>query len=73
MKQATDLADRLGDVSARVEILEKLSGVLKPQAAHDWLFSPNPLLEHHKPVELLRAGEYRQVLGAIDAMAEGVR
>jgi putative toxin-antitoxin system antitoxin component (TIGR02293 family) len=53
-------------------VLDQLSGVLKPEAAHDWLFSPNPLLSHHKPVELLREGEYRQVLGAIDAMAEGV-
>jgi putative toxin-antitoxin system antitoxin component (TIGR02293 family) len=53
-------------------VLEQLSDVLRPDAAHDWLFSPNPLLDHHKPVELLRDGGYREVLGAIDAMAEGV-
>lgn len=55
-----------------IAVLEHLSGVLQPTAAHDWLFTPNPLLEHHKPVELLRDGEYRRVLGAIDALAEGV-
>lgn len=109
---ATDLADRLGHASERVDldqadlarvldtnrrtiarwlhressprpdarervlkllaVLDQLSDVLKPHAAHDWLFSPNPQLDHHKPVELLRDGEYRKVLGAIDAMAEGV-
>ncbi|MDQ4130110.1 MAG: MbcA/ParS/Xre antitoxin family protein, partial [Actinomycetota bacterium] len=52
--------------------LEQLSGVFKAGPAHDWLFSPNPLLDHHKPVDLLREGEYRRVLGAIDALAEGV-
>jgi putative toxin-antitoxin system antitoxin component (TIGR02293 family) len=55
-----------------ITVLEQLSGVLRPEAAHDWLFTPNPALAYHKPVELLRAGEFRQVLGAIDAMAEGV-
>lgn len=55
-----------------VAVLEHLSGVLKPQAAHDWLFSPNSMLEHHKPVELLAEGEFRRVLALIDALAEGV-
>jgi putative toxin-antitoxin system antitoxin component (TIGR02293 family) len=55
-----------------IAVLERLSSTLKPEAAHDWLFTPNPLFEHHKPVELLRSGDFRRVLGAIDAMAEGV-
>lgn len=55
-----------------VAVLEQLSAVLQPQAAHDWLFTPNPLLDHHRPVDLLRDAEPRPVLGAIDAMAEGV-
>ncbi len=33
---------------------------------------PNPALDDHKPFELLRVGEFRRVLGAIDAMADGV-
>ena len=55
-----------------IAVLEQLSGVLKPEPAHDWLFTPNPSLDHHKPVDLLRAGQFRRILGAIDAMAEGV-
>jgi len=53
-------------------VLEHLSAVLKPQAAHDWLFSPNGMLDHHKPVELVAAGDFRRVLETIDALAEGV-
>jgi putative toxin-antitoxin system antitoxin component (TIGR02293 family) len=58
-----------------VAVLELLSGVFQPQAAHDWLFTPNALLEHHKPVELIGDGGsegVRQVLGLIDALGEGV-
>jgi putative toxin-antitoxin system antitoxin component (TIGR02293 family) len=63
-----DARERLLELIA---ILEQLSGVLQPAAAHDWLFTPNPSLDHHKPVDLLREREYRRVLGAIDALAEG--
>src|SRR4051812_10994402 len=65
----TEARRRLLEVLA---VLEQLSGVLEPQAAHDWLFSPNPALEHRKPVDLLGEGEFRPVLGLIDALAEGV-
>ena len=64
-----DARERLLELIA---VLEQLSGVLRPQPAHDWLFTPNPELDHHKPVDLLRSGEFRRILGAIDAMAEGV-
>lgn len=53
-------------------VLEQLSAVIEPSAAHDWLFKPNPLLGHEKPADLIRRGEYQRVLGAIDALAEGV-
>jgi uncharacterized protein (DUF2384 family) len=55
-----------------IVVLEQLSGVLRPEPAHDWLFTPNPSLDYHKPVDLLHDGEFRRVLGAIEAMAEGV-
>jgi len=64
-----DARERLLELIA---VVEHLSGVLTPAAAHDWLFTPNPSLEHHKPVELMRERQYRRVLGAIDALAEGV-
>lgn len=65
----TDARRRLLEVLAALELL---SGVLQPQAAHDWLFSPNSMLEHRKPVDLLAEGDFRPVLGLIDALAEGV-
>ncbi|MBA2359536.1 MAG: DUF2384 domain-containing protein [Actinobacteria bacterium] len=55
-----------------IAVLELLSETLRPPAAHDWLFTPNRSLDHHKPVELLREGNFRSVLGAIDALADGV-
>jgi putative toxin-antitoxin system antitoxin component (TIGR02293 family) len=55
-----------------IAVLERLSATLRPGAAHDWLFTPNATLDHYKPVDLLREGEFRRVLGAIDALAEGV-
>lgn len=61
--------ERLLEVLA---VLERLSETLKPQAARDWLFAPNPMLEYYKPVELLRDGQFRRVLAALDALAEGV-
>jgi putative toxin-antitoxin system antitoxin component (TIGR02293 family) len=65
----TEVRRRLLEVLA---VLESLSDVLQPQAAHDWLFTPNPLVGHEKPIELLSAGEWRTVLGLIEALAEGV-
>lgn len=64
-----DARERLLELIA---VLERLSGVRRPEPAHGWLFTPNPMLEDHKPVELLRGGDYRRVLGAIDALGEGV-
>ncbi|MGH2762613.1 MAG: antitoxin Xre/MbcA/ParS toxin-binding domain-containing protein [Thermoleophilaceae bacterium] len=46
--------------------------MLKPGRAHAWLLTPNPLLDHHPPIDLLREGESRQVIGAIDVLAEDV-
>lgn len=65
----TEARRRLLEVLA---VLEQLSGLLRPQAAHDWLYSPNALLEHEKPIELLADGQWRRVLGLIDALEEGV-
>lgn len=53
-------------------VFDQLSRVLKPEAAHDWLLTPNEMLSHDKPIDLLTAGEYRRVLGVVEALAEGV-
>lgn len=64
-----EVRERLLEVLA---VLERLSMVLNPEPAHDWLFTPNPLLSHEKPADLLRDGRFREVLGLIDALGEGV-
>jgi putative toxin-antitoxin system antitoxin component (TIGR02293 family) len=64
-----DARERLLELIA---VLERLSAILRPPSAHDWLFMPNPELDNSKPVDLLERGEFRAVLGAIDALAEGV-
>lgn len=53
-------------------VLERLSQVVEPKAASDWLFMPNQELNYQKPVELLREGRFRDVLALIDALGEGV-
>ncbi len=53
-------------------VLGKLSVVLRPEPARDWLFTPNDSLGRRKPADLLRAGEFRRVQSAIDALSEGV-
>jgi transcriptional regulator with XRE-family HTH domain len=55
-----------------VAVLERLTIVLKAEAATDWLFTPNGLLSNEKPATALREGRYREVLGAIDALGEAV-
>ena len=37
-----------------------------------WITSPNRMLEHDSPADRIRAGRYRDVLGLIEAMADGV-
>ena len=53
-------------------VMERLQQVVRPSAAHDWLYTPNATLGHEKPVDLLRRGEFRRVLTIIDALGEGV-
>jgi Protein of unknown function (DUF2384) len=53
-------------------ILERLAEVIQPEAAEDWLFTPVPALDHERPVDLVRSGNYRRVLALIDAVGEGV-
>jgi len=64
-----DQRERLLEV---LYVFDQLSRVLKPEAAHDWLFAPNEMLGHEKPIDQLANGEYRRVLGVVEALAEGV-
>ena len=53
-------------------VAEALAEVLPRDHANLWMFSPNRMLKHERPADLVREGEYKQVLDAIDAMADGV-
>jgi uncharacterized protein (DUF2384 family) len=53
-------------------VLERLADVIEPTAAEEWLFTPVPALDYHRPADLVREGEFRRVLALIDSLAEGV-
>ena len=53
-------------------VAEALSEVLPRQHANVWMFTPNKLLEHERPADLVRRGDYKAVLDVIEAMADGV-
>lgn len=61
--------DRLLETTA---VVTELSRVLVPDAAHLWLFTPNPFLEFDRPMDLVAEGQYRRVLAAVEALANGV-
>jgi uncharacterized protein (DUF2384 family) len=52
-------------------VLDRLNGVVEPSAAREWLFTPVPMLDYGLPADLVRDGEYRRVIAAIDAIGEG--
>ena len=53
-------------------VADALAEVLPRDQANVWMFSPNRLLAHAKPADLVRDGEYQRVLALIDAMAQGI-
>ncbi len=65
-----DAEDRLLELKAMVD---QLRPVLCDEPARLWPRRPNPDLDWRTPLELIAEGEYRQVIGAVVAMAEGVR
>jgi uncharacterized protein (DUF2384 family) len=61
--------ERLLELKAVVDLLRQ---VFRDDAAHLWIRSPNPGLDYEKPLDLIERGDYRRVVGAILALAEGV-
>jgi uncharacterized protein (DUF2384 family) len=53
-------------------VAEAVTEVLPADHANVWMFSPNRLLGHRKPADLIREGKFKDVLDLIEAMAEGV-
>ena len=64
-----DVRERLLELTA---VIERLTQVVQPRAAQDWLFTPNSELGYDKPVELVRQGRFKDVLALIDSLGEGV-
>jgi hypothetical protein len=53
-------------------VMTALAGVIRPDDAHLWLFTPNRLLDYATPAALLANGEWRRVIALIEALADGV-
>jgi uncharacterized protein (DUF2384 family) len=53
---------RLVELSA---LVERLAGIVEADYIPVWLNKPVPRLEHHAPADVLAAGDYEQVSGAI--------
>lgn len=66
-RRATE--ERLLELKAVVDLLRQ---VLRDEPARLWIRSPNPGLAYEKPLDLVHRGEFRRVIGAVLAMAEGV-
>lgn len=61
--------ERLLELKAVVDLARRY---LQPETGRLWLRSPNPELSYEKPLDLIGRGDYRRVIGALLAMAEGV-
>ena len=55
-----------------VYVAEAVYEVLPADHARIWILSPNRLIRHRKPADLIRDGQFKDVLGLIGAMADGV-
>jgi putative toxin-antitoxin system antitoxin component (TIGR02293 family) len=64
-----EVRERLFELAA---VVDRLTQVVNDRAAQHWLFAPNADLGYEKPVELIQRGDFKKVLGSIDALGEGV-
>lgn len=51
---------------------EQLGKVLQPGDANLWIFAPNRLLDGDTPAQRIADGDYKTVLGLIEALADGI-
>lgn len=61
--------ERLLELKAVVDVLRQ---VMHDDPARLWIRSPNPGLDYEKPLDVIERGDYRRVIAAIVALAEGV-
>ena len=62
-----EVIERMLELKAVLELAQK---VMKPAWASTWLYGPVPALDYNKPLNLIRDGEYRRVIAALNALAE---
>jgi len=60
--------DRLVDLHY---IVTQLSEVYRPEGVEIWIHSRNRELDGHRPIDLLKSGEFAPVLDAIDRLVHG--
>ncbi len=53
-------------------VAEELRGVLYSEDANLWIMSPNRLLNGDTPAERIADGDFRSVVGVIEALADGI-
>ena len=53
-------------------VADVVQEVLPPDKINLWIMTPNRLLDHDSPADRIRDGRYRDVLGLIEIMADGV-
>lgn len=53
-------------------VAEELRSVLKPEDANLWILSPNKLLDGDSPAQRINTGDFRSVVGLIEALADGI-
>jgi uncharacterized protein (DUF2384 family) len=71
-EQAVPRWDAKEQLLALEVVLDRLADVVPSNAAQEWLFTPVPVLDYERPVDLVRSGHYRRVLALLDAISEGV-
>lgn len=53
-------------------VAEAVTEIMPRELANVWMMSPNRLLDHSSPAARIHEGRYKDVLGLIEALAEGV-
>jgi hypothetical protein len=53
-------------------VADAVAEVIPPDRANLWMFTPNRLLDHDRPADRIRVGDYKSVLDLIEAIADGV-
>jgi len=53
-------------------VADAVTAVIPTDKVNLWMFTPNKLLDHDSPADRIRTGGYRDVLGLIEAIADGI-